>query len=96
MLAKLAIFTSAVIISLTSAMAQEKSWADYWIEGIEHSGKGEYFEAIQDYDQAIALNPEYAAAYYNKGIAKRNSGRTQAAKADFQKACQLDSKLCDR
>ena len=36
---------------------------------------GDYYGAIADYTKAIELNPDDAAAYYNRGIAKRSLGR---------------------
>ncbi|HEY9611173.1 tetratricopeptide repeat protein, partial [Allocoleopsis sp.] len=30
-------------------------------------GLGEYQRSVEDYNQAIRLNPNYANAYYNRG-----------------------------
>ena len=35
--------------------------------GNGHAGKGQPDRALEDYDQAIRLNPTYAEPYYNRG-----------------------------
>src|SRR5215468_12734454 len=37
--------------------------------GIGYRLKGDYDRAIQDYNQAIKLNPRFAVAYNNRGVA---------------------------
>jgi len=53
------------------------------------SKKGQDDHAIEDYDQAIRLNPQYAAAFYNRGLARQRKGDTAAGDADIAKARQL-------
>jgi tetratricopeptide (TPR) repeat protein len=50
---------------------------------------GEYDIAIKDYDEVIRLNPFFG--YANRGIVRYDSGDYAAAKADFDRAIQLDS-----
>lgn len=49
-------------------------------------------EAIGLYAAAIFLDPNYAKAYINRGIAKTSIGNYEGAIADFHKAtrCYLD------
>ena len=51
---------------------------------------GKYKEALADYDRAIELHPDYAAAYYNRGNAKQKLGRDEAAVGDFDEAIRLN------
>jgi tetratricopeptide (TPR) repeat protein len=46
--------------------------------------------ALADYDQAIALKPDYLAAYYNRGLALDDKGEHQRAVADFTLVLQAD------
>ena len=46
-------------------------------------------EAIADYTEAIRLNPEYAAAYYNRGVVYEKQGKQAEADADYAKAEEL-------
>ena len=47
-------------------------------------------EAVIDaYDKAIRLEPDYAEAYNNRGIAKNNLGRHEEAIADYDEAIRL-------
>jgi tetratricopeptide (TPR) repeat protein len=48
-----------------------------------------YERAIQDYDQAIELDPDYALAYNNRGFAYQALGKTVEAGADFKKYEEL-------
>ena len=38
--------------------------------------KGEYDKAIADYDQALAINPKFAPAYSNRGLAWEKKAST--------------------
>jgi tetratricopeptide (TPR) repeat protein len=50
---------------------------------------GRYTEAIQDYDQAITLNPKQALAYNNRGAAKYKTGRYFSGFMDYAYAYWL-------
>jgi tetratricopeptide (TPR) repeat protein len=44
---------------------------------------------IEDYDNALRLNPNIADAYNNRGVAKKHLGRFGEAIADYDQAIQL-------
>ena len=46
----------------------------------------DFIGAIRDCDKAIELNPNYAKAYYNRGIAKIKLGRKEEGCFDLNKA----------
>lgn len=46
-------------------------------------------EAIDNYNKAIELNPDFASAYYNRGISKRTLDDTTGALQDYQRAADL-------
>lgn len=52
--------------------------------------KGEYTEAIADYDVVISLDTNDAEAYYNRGLAKYYLTRYEEAIADFDEAISLE------
>ena len=60
-------------------------------DALDDGGKPQ--EAIADYDKAIALDPAYASAYYNRGITRKNTGDKKRACEDFNKAVELGSEL---
>jgi len=47
-------------------------------------------QAIADYDQAIALAPDEADAFYNRAVYYKNRHELTLAKADFEQAARLD------
>ena len=51
---------------------------------------GQYQRAIEDYDKAIQLDPDYATAYYNRGGSYSDLAQYQRAIEGFDKAIQLD------
>lgn len=48
-----------------------------------------YSQAIKHYDDAIAVDPNYAEAYYSRGLCYEAVGNLGAAKADYEKSIQL-------
>jgi tetratricopeptide (TPR) repeat protein len=47
---------------------------------------GRYDRAVEDFDAAIRLNPNYAEALNNRGIAKRKMGDLIGGNADIARA----------
>jgi tetratricopeptide (TPR) repeat protein len=51
---------------------------------------GEHRRAIEDYDQALRIDPGYAKAYYNRGLAYDNLGEHRRAIEDYDQALRID------
>jgi len=49
--------------------------------------------AIADFDQAIRLNPRYAAAFYNRALVHLDAGDKELAIADYRQALTLNPNL---
>ena len=50
----------------------------------------EYERAIADHTKAIALDPNDANAYYNRGVAYEQKGDKDQAIADFRKVLEIN------
>ena len=62
----------------------------YFLSGMTRRQQlGQYNAAIENYDTAIRLRPDYTEAYYNRGIAKHKLGRYTAAVEDYDTAIRL-------
>ena len=55
-----------------------------------HRSLGNYQAAIRDYNQAIALQPEYPGAFNNRGYAKQLTEDYCGAAEDYQRAIAID------
>jgi lipoprotein NlpI len=62
----------------------------FFNRGRAWSDKGEFDRAIQDFDQALRIDPNYADAFNNLGVAYAGKGQTNRAIEDFDHAIQLD------
>ena len=51
--------------------------------------KDGYLDAITDFNQAIKLSPSLVEAYYNRGLAYRDSGALDPAMKDFKRVLEL-------
>ncbi len=70
------------------------SWA-YNNRGYAFSDLGEHRRAIEDYDQALRLDPDNALAYNNRGYAYDDLGEYRRAILDYDKALRLDPGYAD-
>ncbi len=61
----------------------------YYNRGIIFSKMGSFHQAVEDFNNAIALRHSFADAYYNRGMVFYLMGRFDKAMADFQKACDF-------
>ena len=68
---------------------------DYINSGNAYYAKGQLDLAIQDYSQAIEVDPKCAVAYTNRGLAYKAIGQANLAQMDFNKAMELDQKLAE-
>ncbi|MBI3582358.1 MAG: tetratricopeptide repeat protein [Nitrospinae bacterium] len=65
---------------------------DWFEKGYQHTLKKEHDSAIEAYTNAIAIDPNYAYAYNNRGNAYGNKGQNDRAISDFQKNCDMGDK----
>jgi tetratricopeptide (TPR) repeat protein len=62
----------------------------YYFRGLAYFQKGEYDQAIADYDQALRLKPDQDSAYNNRGHAYLEKGQYDRAIADYDQALRLN------
>ena len=62
----------------------------YSNRGFAYGTKGQHDDAIQDYDQAIELDPSNAIVYNNRGIAYSDKGQLDRAIEDYDQAIKLN------
>ena len=51
--------------------------------------KGDYLEAVADYNEALRLQPDYALAYYNRGYVNAILTRQKESFTDLNTALEL-------
>jgi Flp pilus assembly protein TadD len=65
---------------------------DLFKKGKDLSLDNKFEQAIQNYNQAIKLDPKMVKAYNNRGVAYMNGKQYDLAIADFTKVIELDPK----
>jgi len=56
---------------------------------------GRLEQAVKSYDKALRINPDYADAYFNRGIALQKLGQPGAAIKSYDKAIRLEPDFAD-
>jgi tetratricopeptide (TPR) repeat protein len=85
----------ALIASVSFILEIEEDFSDFVVIAVDAKNitaeqKAGYNKAIADYTQAINLNPNFAPAYRDRGIAYSYSGDYDKALADFNQALRLN------
>jgi tetratricopeptide (TPR) repeat protein len=70
--------------------AGAKNFSFYFREGVAFLNRGDYADAIGEFNKAIALNPNSARAYNLRGVAFFQLKNYKDAEEQFQKAVALD------
>ncbi|MDD9797976.1 MAG: tetratricopeptide repeat protein, partial [Alphaproteobacteria bacterium] len=68
----------------------EQRAREYFDSGYEKGRAGDYKGAIEDFNKAIELKPDYTIAYDNRGYANSRLENYLQALADYDKAIKLD------
>lgn len=76
---KLAIILSLIILQNLYATAsnEELTAQGYFDKGVKMQYSGQHVKALDLYNSAIKLHPNFAEAYFNKGFALDNLGEHQ-------------------
>ncbi len=77
-------------VYLSSQSPQELRSQFFINRGISKANFGRNEEAIQDYDEAIHLDPKLANVYNNRGVSKANLGHDEEAIQDYQSSLRID------
>ena len=64
-------------------------------KAVAKSTAGDYQAAIQQFSQAIEINPNFDKAYYRRGLAKFDIGNREEAIADFTQAIEINPSYID-
>ncbi len=78
------------IPAFLAAISTQKTAQQWFAEGYDLVESGKYEEALVAYDRAIALNPTFAAAYFNKGCALDALKRYEEALTAYDRAIALN------
>jgi len=65
----------------------------YYSRGVNLDDKGNYDEAVKNYDKAISIDPAFVNAYNDRGVIFKNRKSYREALADFTKVIELNPKL---
>src|SRR5260370_35412030 len=64
-----------------------------WTGGNAFRAKGDFDQALVDYDQAIAFNPKNSGAHVDRALVWEKKGRHDQALQDYAEAIRLDPKM---
>jgi len=80
----------------TTDSGQDSLSAEEWLnKGVELYSQGKYDQAIEAYDQAISINPQYAEAWNNKGLALRALGEYDEAIKAYDQAISINPQIAE-
>ena len=82
-----------IIEDVASQKTQGQTAVNYF-KGIAHAMKGQHEQAIPYYSKAIETDPNFANAYFSRGIAyAQGRGQFDQAISDYDKAIEINPKF---
>src|SRR5436305_14090425 len=85
------IISSAALLAAVPAFADARGDARAQVEfGINVAQRGLWREAIYRWEKAVELDPKYAAAFNDLGIAYEHEGQLEKARKAYEKALALE------
>lgn len=90
-----AIAIQAHLTSTKNKQVIQNDWITYFNQGHLYTEQGNLKTAIDCYQKALQLNPNYADSYFNLGIVYRRQGQLNAAIEHYQKAIEIQPNLAD-
>jgi len=88
---KLLTLLTATFLTVSLSAQISDSSQFYFQKGLEEKKAKRYLVASNYFTKAIELNPGFVDAYIESGYANNEMRKTDAAKADFTKAMELDA-----
>jgi tetratricopeptide (TPR) repeat protein len=79
-------------VEFTASSGAQKNATVLNQQGLAKQNLGDWDGAMADYNEAIRLDPNYSAAYDNRGNVKRQKGDLNGAMADINQAIRLNPK----
>ena len=79
-----------VVVALVMACGGTSPAEEYLRKGNDYVLSDGYEKAVQEYDEAIRLDPQHEDAYSNRGIAYGRLDQHERAVQDFDEAIRLD------
>ena len=68
---------------------------EHWKKGNAFFEGGKFEDAVKEFTEAIALNPSYSDAYFNRALTERIMHSYDEAKRDLEKVMELQPKSAD-
>lgn len=83
------------VISLTKGIELKPTENKYLFRGNSYMALEEYDLALADFNSSIEIDPEFARAYFRRGILYKKMELLENATKDFKKAIELDPEFDD-
>ena len=78
-----------------SVIPYDQAAIEHFAKGLDYSDSGKFDLSIEEFNQAIAIEPQFALAFLMRGMAYLELGETLKGGADFERALELDPSLAE-